>query len=160
MAPNHQTRWIRMGTPLMAIALLSTAPHFVAAQAQAPQKATSELQQLKDQLQQVDEVMQELKGQINALEQVQDAGGSITHVPTEASASAGSEQRGQSPAPKAIEATYSAKADPPATYGLVYGDGKSATPLLARSETRQKPAETHRVRTEVGRCRRKSILAS
>ena len=113
MEPNHQTRWIRMGAPLMAILILSTAPHSLAAQAQAPQKATSELQQLKDQLQQVDEVMQELKGQINALEQAQNAGGSITHAPTQLSASAATEQWSQSPALKAIEAAYSAKSDPP-----------------------------------------------
>ena len=71
MEPCHQTRWISIGAPFMAIVLLATAPHSVAAQAQAPQKATSDLQQLKEQLQQVDEVMQELKGQINALEQAQ-----------------------------------------------------------------------------------------
>src|SRR5258707_12368121 len=114
MEPNHQSRWIRMAAPLMAIALLATAPHSVTAQAQAPQKATPELQQLKDQLQQVDEVMQELKGQINALEQAQNASGSIPHAPAQASASAATEQIRQSPAPKAIEATYSAKADLPA----------------------------------------------
>src|SRR5258707_6094797 len=113
MEPNHQSRWIRMAAPLMAIALLATAPHSVTAQAQAPQKATSELQQLKDQLQQMDEVMQELKGQINALEQAQNAAGSITHAPTQASASADTEQIRQSPAPKVLEATYSAKADLP-----------------------------------------------
>ena len=103
-----------MGAPFMAIALLATAPRSVAAQAQAPQKATPELQQLKDQLQQVDEVMQELKGQINALEQAENASGSIPHAPAQASASAATEQIRQSPAPKAIEATYSAKADLPA----------------------------------------------
>jgi DcaP outer membrane protein len=123
MEANHQTRWIRMGAPLMAIVLLATAPHSIAAQAQAPQKATSELQQLKEQLQQVDEVMQELKGQINALEQAQNAGGSITHAPALASASAATEQRGQSPAPQAIEATYSAKADLPA--GPIAGSATS-----------------------------------
>ena len=124
MEPNRQTRRIRMGAPLMAIFLLATAPHSVAAQAQAPQKTTSELQQLKDQLQQVDAVMQELKGQINALEQAQNAGGSITYTPPQASASAGIEQRGQSPTSNVIEATYSAKADPPA--GPVVG---LATPV-------------------------------
>jgi hypothetical protein len=113
MEPNHQTRWIKMGAPFMAIVLLATAPHSVSAQAQAPQKATSELQQLKDRLQQVDEFMQELKGRINALELAQNADGSITYEPTQASASAATEQMRQSPAPKAIEATYSAKADPP-----------------------------------------------
>jgi len=115
MKPNQHTGWIRMGAPLVAIVFLVTAPRSVAAQAQAPQKATSELQQLKDQLQQVDEVMQELKGQIDALEQAQNAGGSVTHAPPQASASATSEQRGQSPIPKAVEATYSAKADPSAS---------------------------------------------
>jgi DcaP outer membrane protein len=114
MKPNHQTRWIRMGASLIAIALLATAPHSVAAQAQAPQKANSELQQLRDQLQQVDEVMQELKGQINALEQAQKAGGSITHAPTQESASAATDQTRRSPAPRAIEAIYSPKAEFPA----------------------------------------------
>ncbi len=97
MEPNHQTRWIRMGVPCMAIVLLASAPHSVAAQAQAPQKAPSDLQQLRDQLQQVDEVMQQLKGQIDALEQAQNAGGSISHVPTQTSDSAATEQRRQSP---------------------------------------------------------------
>ena len=121
MEPNHQTGWIRMGVPFMAIVLLATAPHSVAAQAEAPQKASSELQQLKDQLQQVDKVMQELKGQINALEQAQNAGGSITHAPTQASGSPATEQREQSQTPETIETTYSAKADPPAgpVVGLV-----------------------------------------
>jgi hypothetical protein len=115
MKPNQHTGWIKMGAPLVAIVLLVTSPRSVAAQAQAPQKATSELQQLKDQLQQVDEVMQELKGQIDALEQAQNAGGSVTYAPAQASASASSEQRGQSPNPKTVEATYSAKADPSAS---------------------------------------------
>ena len=114
MEPSHQMRWIRVGTLFMAILLLATAPHSIAAQAQAPPRTTSDLQQLKDQLQQVDEVMQELKGQINALEQAQNAGGSITHAPAQASASPAAEQPGQSPAPQAIDATYSAKADLPA----------------------------------------------
>jgi hypothetical protein len=111
MEPNHQTRWIRMGAPFMAIVILTIATHSVAARAQAPQKATPELQQLKDQLQQVDEVMQELKGQINALEQAQNAGGSISRTPAQTSASGDTAQSDQSPAPKAVEATYSAKAD-------------------------------------------------
>ena len=80
MEPCHQRRWISIGAPFMAIVLLATAPRSVAAQAQAPQKATSELQQLKDQLQQVDEVMQELKVQINALEETQSTAGSITRA--------------------------------------------------------------------------------
>ena len=82
MEPNHQTRWIRMGARFIAIALLATALHSAAAQAQVPQKATPELQQLKDQLQQVDEFMQELKRQINSLEQAQNAGDSIPFAPT------------------------------------------------------------------------------
>jgi hypothetical protein len=114
MEPCHQRRWISIGAPFMAIVLLATAPHSVAAQAQTPQKATSDLQQLKEQLQQVDEVMQELKVQINALEETQSTAGSITNAPIQASASAATGQTGQSPAPQGIEATYYAKADPPA----------------------------------------------
>jgi hypothetical protein len=55
MESNHQTKWIRMGAPFMAIVLLAIAPHPVEAQAQAPQKATSDLQQLKDELQQAED---------------------------------------------------------------------------------------------------------
>lgn len=113
MEPNHQSKWIMMGAPFIAIVLLATAPRSVSAQAQAPPKAPSELQQLKDQLQQVDEAMQELKAQINALELVQNGGDSIPHAPIQASTTAASEQRRQTPPPEAIEATYSAKADLP-----------------------------------------------
>lgn len=101
MKSNHQTKWIRiLAAPLMAIAILAPAPHSAVAQAQAPQKATSELEQLKDRLQQVETVMRELKGQINAMEQAQKPpGGTVTQAPTQASAPAAIEQRGPEPSP-------------------------------------------------------------
>ncbi len=114
MEPNHRTRWIRMGAPFVAIILLASAPHSVAAQAQAPEKTASDLQQLKEQLQEVDEFMQALKGQIDALEQAQNTNGSTSHRPAQTNDSAATEQSRQSSPPQAVEATYSAKADPPA----------------------------------------------
>ena len=112
---SHQAKWMRiLGALLMAISILSPAPKSGAAQAQEPQKSASELEQLKDRLQQLEKVMQEIKGQINGMEQAQKPGGSGTPAPTQASASASVEQKGKSSAPKAIEAVYSTKADPPA----------------------------------------------
>jgi hypothetical protein len=98
----------------MAIILLASAPHSVAGQAQAPDKASQDLQTLKDQLQEVDEFMQEIKGQIAALEQVQNAGRTATHGPTQTNDSDATEQKPPSPPPLSTDVVYSAKADPPA----------------------------------------------
>jgi len=65
-------KWIRMtGATLMAIALLTLAAHSISAQSQGTQRTAEELQQLKERLLQLERTMQELRGQINAVEQAQ-----------------------------------------------------------------------------------------
>ncbi len=69
MNSNRQMKWIGVtGTTLVLIALLTVASHSAAAQSQEAQKVTPNLKELKDKLQQLEQTMQELKGQINAAE--------------------------------------------------------------------------------------------
>ena len=65
--PSRSTLWA--GTALSVIALLVIAVQSVAAQTQEPQKATPEVQQLKDRLMQLEQTVQDLKTQITAMEQ-------------------------------------------------------------------------------------------
>jgi DcaP outer membrane protein len=69
MNSNRQTKWVKVtGTTLIVIALLLVASQSTAAQSQEAQKATPNLQELKEKLKQLEQTVQELKGQINAAE--------------------------------------------------------------------------------------------
>jgi outer membrane murein-binding lipoprotein Lpp len=72
MNSKRQTKWIRVtSATLMVIALLLVASQSGGAQSQEEQRATANLQELKEKLQRLEQTMQELKGQINAAEQTQ-----------------------------------------------------------------------------------------
>jgi hypothetical protein len=72
MKSNRQTKWIKgTGATFMIIALLAIASQSSAAQGQEVQKATPNLQELREKLLQLEQTMRELKEQINAAEQSQ-----------------------------------------------------------------------------------------
>ena len=92
MKTAHQSQLVSVAGLVMAVALLLAGARSLAAQSPEPQKPASEVQQLKDRLQQLEQTVTDLKGQITALETGK-----------------------KSPPPKLTEATYSTKTDPAAT---------------------------------------------
>lgn len=69
MKPTHQA-WIRVaGVTLTAIALLAVAGQSIRAQTPEPETPTPEVQQLKERLRQLEQTVDELKGQISSIEE-------------------------------------------------------------------------------------------
>jgi outer membrane DcaP-like protein len=76
MNSNRHKKWMRVITvTLMVIALPAVASQSAGAQSQDAQKGTANLEELKDKLQRLEQTIQELKGQINAIEQRQKISG-------------------------------------------------------------------------------------
>src|SRR5262245_37595556 len=79
MNSNRPAKWINVtGSTLMVIALLVMAVQSGGAQSQ--EKTPANLQELKEKLQQLEEAMEELKGQINAAEERQKTSGAPGNV--------------------------------------------------------------------------------
>jgi hypothetical protein len=69
MKPHLQKMLRAVGTSLVAILLLAVAAQSVRAQSEDPQKQQPEVQQLKDRVKQLEQTVEELKGQIGAIEE-------------------------------------------------------------------------------------------
>jgi DcaP outer membrane protein len=82
MNSNRQKKWIRViAVTLVVIVPPAVASQNASAQGQDAQKGTANLQELKDKLQRLEQTIQELKGQINAVEQKQKISGTPINVP-------------------------------------------------------------------------------
>ena len=94
MQTNNRSHWRALAglAPALALALatLFLLPGSALAQTQEPAKPTSEVEQLKQRLQQLEQTVSDLKGQINAIE----------------------DTKKKSPTPAIVEATYSATTPP------------------------------------------------
>lgn len=90
MASDRRLRsTLLAGATLSVIALLVIAVQSVAAQTEEPQKATPEVQQLKDRLKQLEKTVQDLKTQITAMDQPRIAPAAVTSAPPPAEQPAG-----------------------------------------------------------------------
>jgi len=87
----------------MVIALLVVAPRSASAQSQEGQKETPNLQELKEKLLQLEQTIQELKGQINAAEQSQKTSGALINLTPITVGSENSKNRSQKTSGRPIE---------------------------------------------------------
>ena len=73
---TNSKKLLALGTAAIMLALL--APRASLAQSQEPQKPTAEVQQLKERLGQLEQVVEDLKAQLKAVENSQKTAGTVT----------------------------------------------------------------------------------